>query len=277
MARTELISPHAHSERILVTGGGGAGKSRGLMTIAELLPRAMFYVVEQERSPSYEVSLPKFPGVASHMEVVEMFGDFEEYRDTVIEIIETNNLSALGKAKTPPHERPWLVLDTVTTSWGDCRNWWLLKTFGDGIFDRLAEIDLDRKLDYSAKAKARDEIVNYRLIGPEYDKVLDAIGKWRGNLYLTTQAGNTNDKEKKPEIVALYGPWGLKPKGNPGLHHYCNTNLLMQCKGKDRWEMTTFKDREREMLEHAPLDNFALDYLVAVGGWERKIVRASAA
>lgn len=275
MPKTLLESPHTHSERILVTGGGGSGKSTALMTIAELLPHATFHVIEKEVSPSYELMMPRY-GVADRMTVHDLFEGWEEYLETLQYMLDNHNLTAVQKAKTPPHARPWLVVDSCSPTWQDCQHYWHQKTYGDDIYDEFLKIAVDQKLTDKEKWERRDKFTKWEFINDEYFKSYHLLAKWRGNLFITTKAGDAGNKEK-PERAQLYGPWGVKPKGQPDLHYASNTTLIFELRKKAEWTMTTLKDREREMLERAELNNFATDYLVGVAGWERKIVRKEAA
>lgn len=263
----KLQSPWPYSERILVFGGGGTGKTTGIINIAEVLPDAEFHVLEKDVSPNYERMLPEDGSLEGRFHVTELYEGWEEYLEELDYIVANKNCD---KKATPPHERPWLVIDSITPTWLDCQRWWLDKAWPGGSGeDELMRIALDKKMGNKEKGEARANIVNYQLISPEYAKSYRMLTRWRGNLYVTAQATNTGGREK-PEVAEIFGPWGSKPKGQPDLHFVASTNLLLVLKGRELWTMTTCKDRKRVMMEREPLENLAMDYLYGVGGWKLK-------
>ena len=69
------------------------------------------------------------------------------------------------------------------------------------------------------------------------------------------------------EIRSLYSFLGIRPEGEKRNSYRVHTILYLS-RDKKGWYMTTVKDRGRRQLDKVPVTDFAIQYGVAVGGWE---------
>ena len=113
-------------------------------------------------------------------------------------------------------------------------------------------------------------------INPEYYRWFDSL--WgEGNpahLMMTapqTQvvlAGPKSKWEDSKDLQALYLHHGFRPDTQKAWSARMHTVLWMQRPRVGEWTMTSIKDRERELLQDAPVLTFPMSYLLRVGGWE---------
>jgi len=260
MAVKKIIqSPHRFKERILVYGGAGVGKSTITLNIARHRPDDTFHVIDMDYSMTYERLLQtEYQDVEEQGNVIvhEIDAEWEEFTEKFAEII------ANGDPDTD-----WLTIDPVTVTWEIVQAWWLDTVQGTDIADYMAQLrkDTDDSKQYSA---ALAEAMQWPAVNKQYQqKFYRNFHKWRGHSILVSEAAElarTADQDDK----ALYGFIGYKPKGQKTMPHAAATNVFLDHPKQDTWRFTTAKDRGRELQEKIEFTDFALDYLVEVGGWE---------
>lgn len=257
-----LESPHTYNERILLMGGGGTGKSTAVVRLAEAIPTAEFYVVDNDISSAYDRLMSSYQWV-TNINVYPIMPGWEDYIATVKEIVSEHNCPA----GLPVHERPWLAIDSATPSWDDVQSFYIDSVMGSEIGSAMIELRKGAKNQKEYMA-ALGDLMQWPTINKIYATFYNELRKWRGNFVLTTEVAETgrNDKE---EVSSIFGFLGVKPKGQGRLHHVASTNLLLTVTGRDTWRMTAAKDRERQKCERVVFDNFALDYLVEVAEWNQ--------
>ena len=260
-----ITSPHRFKERILAYGGAGTGKSTLTLNIARYRPDDHFHVIDMDYSMTYQRLLQtEYQDVddRGNVTVHEVEPEWEHFVEVFAEIV------ANGDPDTD-----WLTIDPVTVTWDIVQSWWLDAVQGVDIADYMMQLrrDTDNSKEYSA---ALAEAMQWPAINKQYQqKFYRTFHKWRGHSILIAEAselGRQADADEK----ALYGFIGYKPKGQKTMPHAAATNVFLDHPKMDQWRFTTAKDRGRELQEKTPLDEFAIDYLVEVGGWELGMVKS---
>lgn len=258
-----LESPFKFRERMLLTGGGGAGKTTAVLSIARRMVVGKMWVIDNDFSYSYARALDtEFTDVrdSGRVEVIEVGDGWEEMVEAVARVLREGD-----------HADDWLVVDSSSPTWDAVQSWYTEKIIGKSLADYMVDVrkSTDNMKDFN-KVLAADG--RWQFINKEYfESFYGAIRNWRGHLILTAEAqalsSQAGDEERE-----LYGHLGVKPKGQGRLHHICHTNLLLVKRGHGQWAMTTIKDRNRKEMERQPVNDFALDYLKGVAGWKVKVV-----
>lgn len=258
----KLTSPFVYPERILLYGGGGVGKSTAIMRVAEAIPTAQVFVVESDISFSFDRMLPSYPTV-DNLDVHIVMPGWSEFIDTVKEIVSKHN----PLADVPIHERAWLAIDSVTPSWEDCQAEYVDRVMGEEISDAMMKLKRDSK-NQREYMGSLSELLNWPVVNKMYAQLYRELMRWRGSFILTAEVAEVGGRDK-PEISNVFGYLGCKPKGQGRLHHVASTNLLLACRNKDTFVMTAAKDRERDKVDGMVFNNWAVDYLADVAGWDR--------
>lgn len=254
----KLRSPHPFSERFLLFGGGGVGKTNTALTIIDHVAVGDMHVVEQDYSLAYERALATdFTDVADRVHVYESDPEWPSF---------IGNVEKAVAAGDPDID--WLVIDPISSSWDWVQEWALDEQYGKDMPEVLLELRKQYGLDKRAYAAAMADIMNWNLVKKEYARLWKAVQRWKGHLVLIAEAKAVPKSEDDAEIKMLYGPLGFQPVGQASLRHVASTTLFLDHPKRGQWRVTTIKDRNRSELDREPIDNFAIDYLQSVAGWE---------
>jgi hypothetical protein len=276
-------------ERILVYGLGGAGKSYAALCIAaHLQPGRTMWIIETD--PAYDRLLedPEFEDIGAKEEwrwtggadgAFKRDSDFEDGSgQLVVYHVDKGGWVGIRAAIEEVWERAerhdWIVVDNITSPWEKVVEWYWQEVFGRDMDDYLISI---RKMamaevDEGDKAEGtvtEEKFSEWSFINPHYAKhFTDKMLNPPCHLYLTAEQGEVvkHFDQKQKDIWGMYGSLGVKPKGQKKAGHLTHTVLHLDHPTQG-WVMTTVKDRSREELVREGWEDFALDYLVAVGGW----------
>lgn len=172
----------------------------------------------------------------------------------------------------------WLVLDSTTATWDAVQGWFVEQIHGESIEEYFMEVRAKKAKNKESKGKdakslgALEGWMDWPVINKQYSRLYTALLNVTGHLYLTaelTALGSESDEDR--ETKSLFGPYGVKPKGQKRLGHIPHTVLLLSKSRSGEYRMTTVKDRGRMDVENAPLNDFAKDYLGIIGGWRPAI------
>lgn len=256
----KIVSPHKYRERLLLMGGGGAGKTTAALSMiaASELPAD---VIDLDYSMAYDRAIDMdFEEAREFVTVHSIMPDWEP----AIEEVE-----AIVKKYGDDKDR-WLVLDSISPTWDLVQGWYVQLAMGSNIGKHMAELrrDADNAKDYQAQLS---ETMNWSAINKEYGRMYRAIMSWKGHLILTAEAKSIKG-ERDADQLALYGQVGYKPVGQNRLHHVTSTTLFLQ-HAKKGYEFTTVKDRNRGEEEHKLVESiedggFSQSYLRDVAGWQ---------
>jgi hypothetical protein len=260
-----LNSPYKFKERLLLFGGGGVGKTNACLTIARAMPTGTMFVIDNDMSFAWSRALDtEFDDMPDgRVDVREVDPDWRDVTDTLAAVLEVAD-----------PDTDWIVVDSITPTWDYVQTWLSEQVHGTDLAGHMAKLRAEAA-DIKEFNKELTSDMTWPLIKREYQqRIYRPLQKWRGHLILTAEGAEVG-RFDNDEAKALYGHLGFKPKGEGRLHHVTSTTLFLT-KVKETHRFTTVKDRNRDEMERAEWDDFAMDYLRDVGGW-RPIVKKKAA
>lgn len=256
-----LSSPHRFAERLLLYGGGGAGKTNTVLNIASHLPAdgSHMHVLDADYSMAYDRALgTDFQAAADRVTVHTVDADWEPFTGQLADIA--------ANADDPLND--WLVIDPISPSWSWVQDWYLETVYGDDLAAFLVSLKKQHAADPSAYQAALMDNMNWPTIKKEYEKrVWRQIQRWRGNLVLVAESKALHFRESD-DMKQMFSFVGAKPVGESRLPHVCSTTLYLDHPKPGSWTMTTIKDRNRVEMTRQEVSDFGLDYLVGIGGWQ---------
>lgn len=253
-----LQSPHPFAERFLFFGGAGSGKTNTALNIIEHCAEGEMYVCESDFSAAYTRALATdFTDVADRVHVESPDSEWESYTATLARVM------AAGDPLVD-----WKTVDSISPTWEMVQDWFLTTQYGKDLPTMMRELQKEHQGDAKAFGKARSELMSWPIIKQEYAKrVYSPIQRWKGNLIITAEAKSVS-KMDSDEIQIEFGPLGMKPSGEGRLMYVASSNLFLTHPKRGVWNVTTTKDRNREELDKMPVDDFAIDYLSDIAGWD---------
>lgn len=254
----KLQSPHPFAERWLLFGGGGAGKTNCALNTIQHCADGEMFVCEHDFSMAYVQALATdFTDVVDRVHVSTPEPYWEPY---------TKQLAEVCKMGNP--EKDWLVIDSISPTWEMCQDWYLFQIYGDDFATHMIKLRAEYKDDMKAFAAARSADMNWPDVKKEYaSRVYRPIQAWHGNLIITAEAKKVSGQDSN-DIQMEFGPIGYKPSGESRLMYVAASNIFLDHPKRGLWRMTTTKNRNREELDKAPVDDFAVDFLQDIAGWE---------
>lgn len=258
----KLQRTNPYPERILAFGPGGAGKTTAVGTIAAHCPDATFWVADTDVSFAYErlvwTEVPFTEGQWQFRELDE-WKAWESFTDEVI-------------TKGDP-KNDWLVIDSATWLWTEVQSWFSEETRGVDVDEFLVQLRKDVKGDRAAFMQAVGAQANWDIINSVYNrKVNKVLRGWRGNVMMLCEADPTVKKDEQDRDNSVYAPFGLKPRGQKGIHYVMRTTLCL-ARDKGKYKVWTVKDQGREDMDGVTVPEpdeggFAGLYLPKYGGWK---------
>ncbi len=265
-----LECPLRARERILTVGVQGTGKSYAPLTIARLCPGSQFHILDTDYSDSYEVGLDTEFVDLDNVHVHKVgYDDWQAFRDTAKELA----------AEIGPDD--WLVPDTMSCSWDAVQGWFIEQVFGQSSDEYFMEVRKKKEGQKESGGKDNKSLgalqgwMDWPVINKQYSPIYSTLTGIRGHLYMTAEQAAISDDDDR-EVKKLFGPYGVKARGQKRLGHVPRTVLLFTKSRAGEYSMTTIKDRHRVEQEDVEFENFATDYLVNVAGWKKKLVRTNA-
>jgi len=225
-----ISAPTARRERILVFGLHGSGKSETILSIAKQVSPNKVTVVDTERA--YEALVTDEDNLVINEIVLD---DWEAM------------LSAVQHAVANDSADDWLAVDSGSMSWEAIQSYALEQGW--------------------TETRDGEKGVDWIKVNAEHTKLYRAYLSYPGHLILTARQKDLGSRESK-QTVNVYGSYFVKPAGQKDLGHIIpHTVLLLTTNRSAQYQMTTVKDRKRDVVENADLSNFARDYLVKIAGW----------
>lgn len=278
-------------ERILCFGVQGTGKSHAALTIMQRCPADTFFVIDNDNAWDRQIEGTELEDMVREEyrgsetktvkgeEVTTLLRDNEyENPDGNIIIYHCEgwdeNVAAIKDAFNRCGRHDWIVIDNVTMLWDDVQKKFIQQIFGSEVDKYFLEVRLEKernkgKTDKDAKSLGVLEgWMDWPVINAMWKQnVASKILNPPGHLFMMAEI-DTIGKEADSEVKGLFGPYGVKPKGQKRTGHNPQTVMLMTVTRQGDWKMTTIKDRgQREKLEQEPVEEFAKDYLFKIGGW----------
>lgn len=273
-----IQSPYKFKERICAFGPEGVGKSSITLDILRHDVTAEAWVIDIDYSQSYErLIATDYPDVEDRVHVFTIDPDWDQMVEVFAEI----------HAKANP-ANDWLTIDPATHTWQMVQSWYSDRVHGEDISEHLIQLRADNQAKRNAakgKGEKREEDakkeyfrdtvedMTWPLINKVYQQQFyKQLHLWRGHFVLVCESDAVR-KDASAEERTSYGFIGQKPKGQKSLPYVAATNVFLDHPLKDQWRITTTKDRGRNLVERLPIESFALDYLVEIGGWDKSLIK----
>lgn len=256
--------PTPGRERILDYGGPGAGKTRAWLSIADLYVKTKtpghFYMLDTD--DTYYASVQEFPAVAeAGIVTAEYVYDFESYQ----------RVAKQFASQITPND--WMVGDLFDKGWEEVQTYFANQVFGQdkGEFFLAARqsVQESRKKQTTMGSPFEGWVDWPTIKALHADWANNMIFRHKGHVFLTAGTKAVDRKIDSKDIVDAFGHIGARPAGEKGLAaHGVNSVIFMRQIKPGEWVMDTAKDRGgRQVLMTQPVNNFGLDYLVKVAGW----------
>lgn len=248
-----LKPPNRRREKILTMGSYGTGKTTSWLNVAKWSAKT--------GSDSRFFALDTDGALEAFMEGNTQYSDLGniEYA-TVFEFPQYQEASDKFRARMTDND--WFILDFAGNVWDAVQEYYVAQIYKADMDDYFMDARKAMK-----KGTPLEGWQDWPTINKLYAKFMnDIIHRTPGHKFFTAQIqpiGDTDSKENK----LLFGPYGVRPKGQKMLGHAPHTVLLYRAVKQGEIFVTTIKDRERSALEGAPMHEFAIDYLCKVGGW----------
>lgn len=268
------IQPPGNSrEAILVYGREGAGKSAQVFSLARHTADSHFYVIDNDDAPSFNIGLETiFRDLSDRFTVAEIDrSDWESHLSQLEAWVD----DAIGRSEDGEQCDDWLVVDSATPMYDSSQEWYTEQVFGKDMASFFLDARMKMEMERASAAKKGKEPgkletfdgwKDWTVIKAQYRRFQSLVRRWPGHLWLTCEAKAVTEMDDKT-LRKLYGPLGARPAGQKEIGHTTRTVMLFERSGSE-WTMTTVKDRYRDLLDQETVEDFALDYLRDVGGWE---------
>lgn len=252
-------SPQSRRERILGMGPFGTGKTTNWINIAKWShatgSHARFYVLDTDNA------LEAFfePG-SQYAELDYRVGGPVEWT-TVYEWPEY--VEAITNFAPKVTVDDWTIIDFISPAWEAVQNFYVSEIFKTDIAEYFLEARKAMK-----GGNPLDGWKDWQYINRLYKSWINmTLHRVAGHKYFTAQAESIRDTDDKA-IRAMFGSHGVRPRGQKELGYQAHTILLSSGNRAGEAFLTTIKDRERTPLSDLKVNEFAVDYLVNVAGWQ---------
>lgn len=236
-------------ERILLIGGMGTRKSSAICTVIEAMPDRHFHILDAD-----DAYLTHF---TNHPKIIEQ-DNYTLYTPTygVWPEIPTE----LERAAKLAEEGDFLIYDCLSDAWP-----LLQKHAKDSEWWRLDKNDKPVKgdLDWSGR------------VNPEFDRIYTALRTPNLHVIVTSDADPMDNNKEDKNVKAVFGPYGLKPRGQKTMWRHFHSNLIFTHSIRQEWEIQTARERgARVKFDEVEMeDSFAQQYLVKAAGWKKTVMR----
>lgn len=236
------------TERILLMGGPGSGKSHQLVNICKAVSPSEMWVLDLE--DKLRPSLESSGGVPPNMHL-EFAYQWEEIRKVV---------EGWKEAVKPGH---WVAVDRMDLTWPAVQRWYTQQKYNEELADRL--LHSAQSMKGSTMQIPRFDQGAWQVINAQYEYVmLILLYGLRANVLLTSGVRAVGDDASPYEAIGgLY----VLPRGQKELAHQPHSVLLLTTKREDRhggdlqWHVSTAKDLPgREYFEKERLYDLSIQY-----------------
>ncbi len=247
----KLHNPHS-PERILFYGMEGTGKTYSMFKIAQALGGKL-YCIDTDFSSIRTCA--EFPDVETEIVHPEGWGDY---------------IAALNDFSRSAGLTDVVGVDMVGPAWEAAQEHFTDRVFGKDLENYFLETK-KMKMEENKKGNIFDGTKDWPIINKIYFKFPNKIMRLNAktNIVLVAAATELISDLESTEIISTYNGVGLKPKGQKHIGHLAHTVVYCSRNSKNKeFRMTTVKDRGRELISNQPINDFAIDYLLNVAGWE---------
>lgn len=257
-------------ERILLYGEPGTGKSKQIIEIAKFLKATRssshMYVVDNDRSYKLMVAANN---VSDYVTVYEVY-DYQDYIKAKAAI-----MPKLKTYKWPGTDHlvsdDFYVCDLMSELWDTTQTYYTEKVFKGDMGAYFLTVALNPKQDTEFDGWTDWKVINklyFDFAKPfVYQSPCHVIACSSATAVVRKKDANAKVGDDK-ETVSIFGSVGYRPDGQKRLKHQFNTTIFMHKNPRGEFVMTSVKDRERELFSSKRVNNFAIDYLKGVAGWQ---------
>jgi hypothetical protein len=198
--------------------------------------------------------------------------EFDSYHNVIWEDVWDwpEFIGSIDKFTNKASRDDWLIIDMVDKAWEKVQDYFVEQVHGTGAAKWFLDF---KKEGGSAHPLAGGYGINWTIINKQYADFVGKFLRWPGHILCATPADtvqkptNTSSGDSS-EILANYGRYGVKPRGQKHLGHLFHTVLWTHQAGEE-WKLTTIKDRGgRKGLGSVKWSDFVGTYLVPVAGWK---------
>ena len=252
-----MLHRTGRSERLLVCGREGSGKTKAYWDIAEWLHStespAQVFVIDPDLKARFD---PRYPLPNVHIyDELEVWSD---YRSTAIKV----------RSEGVRERDDWLVVDMMSRVWDAAQAGHAEMVLGQDMDELMtawrkkAMTDDDKGGSPFSSAYGAD----WQVINALYNKFMFEVTRFPGNVYLTSALDTVTADEKDAETIRRYSKWGVKPAGQKRLGHI-PADLLWFKETANGWDMTQMRGTGRESFKNEPLSDFVQGYLIKHAKW----------
>lgn len=251
-----LIPSGTARERILNYGPEGAGKTYAAFCVMDKTPGKAWYLDSDQTVMPY-LDGERFSHLQDKMEFAEPF-DLGE------------GLEFVEKARQNGGQDDWLVIDRADWVWDAAQEEFSDKVFGTDIDEHMLTYrqSWENQKDKNKAGNPFDGFTDWTVIKKRHQRFMKNVLRFPGHVMMIAAEKKIIEGMEDGNTVRAYGGEGYKPAGEKNNGHLVRSVLRLQGNNAKTWRVRTVKDREREQLDGVMLGDFALDYLVAVGGWQ---------
>lgn len=255
-------------ERICLFGPEGAGKTRAVCSVMKACKDTFFHIIDNDDSFDRILYSEEFIEVVDRGNYAKHDVDFGNW---------TQQLELAIKLGEEAERGQFLVFDNTTPTWQVAIPAWYTELIWGKGYDQyliVMRIRLEGERENARGTDKKEKRTNptfdqfrdYGVINPEYKKLYRVFLNTNAHVIFTAHVANVRDTDDA-QIRKTYGMF--KPAGQGDIGKIPHTSLLLRCNPQKReWTMTSFKDRQRELVDEVEFGDFAKDYLRKIAGWK---------
>ena len=228
-----IESPYLFSERILIYGTGGAGKSESCLSIARSCPGTV-YVLDNDADWARALSMN--PDVDN----VTLF-EFSK-RDFM------GMLECLRDLKGEVAEGDWVVIDSYTPLWEAAQNEFTERMFGKDLTELFVSYrrQMEATKSDDKNVQPMDGWKDWPVIKRLLSDTTQAILEMPCHVIMTGEAKAVDSKMDKGELLEMFEFCGAKPIGNKEAVVHLPLTIIYTKAKRGGHEMTTAKQMRGE-------------------------------
>jgi hypothetical protein len=282
-----LHNPDGLTERILLFGSIGTGKTTSYLKIAQWLQNTgsknKVYVIDTDfalkRMLTKNLKYKSLKNLTyyecTQWDITEDNDEFKKLpKDEQERKLNKSVVKVTRKILDVIEPDDWLVVDFSDSTWSMVQSWFTERVYQMRIEDHflLMRLEIQKTLGEGEKPK-QSTVFSGRGDWPTINKIYfgwrdTVLFQHKFNVLLTAKE-NDIEKDDEARTKKMFRRLGVKPAGQKDMAHQTHT-VLYTDKDRDDWIITTVKDREVEYLDEEPVKDFVLGYLVKIAGWKLK-------
>ena len=253
-----MLHRTGRSERLLICGREGSGKTKAYWDIAEWLHStespAQVFVIDPDQKARFD---PRYG--LPNVHIFDELESWKDYKEVIIKVREQG-----------VRERDdWIVCDMMNNIWDAAQAGHAEMTLGKDMDDLMVEWRKGaiEKGDSGGSVFSSGYGADWQVINALYKKFMFHLVRFPGNVFMTSALDTVTQDEKDAETIRRYSKWGVKPAGQKRLGHV-PADLLWFKETANGWDMTQMRGTGREAFKNEPLSDFVQNYLVRHAGWQ---------